>query len=61
MKKQFTTKSYKYNWRKFEKKNMQIFLILKRMKSRQTKLVYRKERNQTNIEISPKLLVKSLM
>ena len=25
MKKQFTTKSYKYNWRKFERKNMQIF------------------------------------
>ena len=25
MKKQFTTKSYKYNWRKFERKNIQIF------------------------------------
>ena len=37
------------------------FQILKRMKSKQTKLIYHKEVNQANVSILPKFIVKSQM
>ena len=40
---QFTTKTLKHKCRKFENKNIQIFQILKRMKNRQTEMIYHKK------------------
>ena len=44
----------------FTKEKHTNFLRLKRMKSRQTKMIYLKEINQTNVSIPPKLIGKNV-